>query len=129
MIYTSTTYHVKVSVRAIFQEGHSDPEKDEYIFAYRVSIENQGDTPIQLMRRHWFIVDSIGEYREVEGDGVVGEQPVLLPGDSHEYVSWCPLKSEIGKMHGHYLFVRLTDNSEFTVDIPEFTLSAHYMQN
>lgn len=129
MIYTATTYHVKVSVRSVFQETQSDPEKGEFIFAYRVSIENQGDMPIQLLKRHWFIVDSVGEFREIEGEGVVGEQPVLLPGDAHEYVSWCPLRSEFGRMNGHYVFMRLSDNTEFTVDIPEFTLGVDYMQN
>ena len=129
MIYTATTYHVRVSVRSVYQEQQSEPEKGEFIFAYRVNIENQGDTPIQLLRRYWHIVDSVGEFREIEGDGVVGEQPVLLPGDTHEYVSWCPLRSEFGRMSGHYVFLRLSDNTEFTVDIPEFTLGVDYLQN
>ena len=96
----------------------------EFVFAYRITIENKSDETIQLLRRQWFIFDSAGENTEVEGEGVVGKQPTLRPDEVHQYVSGCHLKSEIGKMQGTYEFVNKSDGSTFTVTIPEFTLMA-----
>jgi ApaG protein len=128
MIYSLTTYNVTVSVESKYHDINSEQSED-HIFVYRVNITNDGDEPVQLMRRHWFIFDSIGSHNEIEGDGVVGEQPLLLPGESHEYVSWSPLTSDLGKMSGNYTFMNVRDGSEFVVDIPEFLLMPKYLMN
>ena len=96
----------------------------EYVFAYRITIENKTDDTIQLLNRQWFIFDSIGENSEVTGEGVIGNQPTLEPEELHQYVSGCHLKSEIGKMHGIYEFLNKGDGSTFKVSIPEFKLIA-----
>jgi|GEM_PF-37206 len=128
MIYSLTTCNVTVSVESKYHDLNSE-QSDDHIFVYRVNISNQGDEPVQLLRRHWFIFDSLGTHSEVQGEGVVGEQPLLLPGESHEYVSWSPLKSDLGKMSGHYTFVNVRDGQEFVVDIPEFMLMPKYLMN
>ncbi len=84
---------------------------------------------MKLLRRHWHIYDANGVVREVEGEGVVGQQPVLEPGDSHQYVSGCNLKTGLGKMRGTYQMERLADGRNFTVEIPEFTLVVPYRLN
>jgi ApaG protein len=94
------------------------------VFTYRITIENQSDHTIQLMRRHWHIFDAGFSMREVEGEGVVGQQPVLEPGQVHQYVSGCNLKSGIGKMSGTYLMEKVVDGSKMQVNIPEFTMIA-----
>lgn len=99
------------------------------MFAYRVSIENQSEQTIKLLRRHWYVFDSNGSTREVEGEGVVGLQPVIEPGKTHQYVSGSHLKTEIGKMHGTYLMERVTDGKRFKVNIPEFPLIAPFKMN
>lgn len=128
MIYSLTTYNVTVSVESKYHDLNSEQSPD-HIFVYRVNITNEGDEPVQLLRRHWFIFDSFGTHSEVKGDGVVGEQPLLLPGESHEYVSWSPLKSDLGKMSGNYTFVNVKNGQEFVVDIPEFVLMPKYLMN
>ncbi len=112
-----------------FQPDYSNPAHSHYVFTYRVVIENNSDYTIQLVRRHWIIADSFGETREVEGEGVVGQQPILEPGESHEYVSGCNLKTGIGKMVGTYKMRRIVDNKEFLVNIPEFTMMVPWRQN
>ena len=99
---TQITEGVKISVDSVYQTEYSNPESDHYMFAYRISIENLGNDSVQLLRRHWYIFDSNGSKREIEGEGVVGLQPVILPGQTHEYVSGCNLKSEMGFMEGKY---------------------------
>lgn len=126
---TQTTCGIKISVDAIYQPEYSNPDNQHFMFAYRISIENQSDYTIQLLRRHWDIFDSIGEFRQVDGDGVVGEQPTLEPGAVHQYTSGCNLKSEFGYMEGYYEMVRQLDNSVFDVDIPRFNLIAGYRLN
>lgn len=118
------TNGIKVSVAPIYQEKHSRPKERYFVFAYQVTIENLSPRTVQLLRRHWYIVDSSGPAREVEGEGVIGQQPVLQPGQSHEYVSWCPLQTEIGKMFGTFLMTDVEDQSEFLVRIPEFRMIA-----
>lgn len=118
------TQGIKVTVETEYQPAYSNPAQFHYVFTYRISIENKSEFTIQLMRRHWFICDAAFESREVEGDGVVGQQPVLEPGQSHQYVSGCNLKSGIGKMTGTYLMERIMDGSQFLVAIPEFTMIA-----
>jgi ApaG protein len=118
------TQGVKVSVETEYQPSYSSPSQYHYVFTYRITIENQSDFTIQLMRRQWFIHDAGFQPREVEGEGVVGQQPVLEPGQSHQYVSGCNLKSGIGKMVGTYLMERIVDGTAFRVSIPEFIMVA-----
>lgn len=129
MIYTAITYGVKVSVEARYEMHLSDPDRLNNIFSYHVLIENVGSAQVKLIRRHWHIVDCLHADREVEGDGVIGEQPVIQPTEFHEYESWCSLHSEVGKMWGTYLFVNSETGREFLVDIPEFYLVAPYKLN
>ena len=124
-----TTQGVKVSVEAYFQQEYSDSDKREFFFAYRITIENFSEHAIRLLRRHWHIFDSIGTYREVEGEGVVGKQPLLEPNQSHQYVSGCNIKSEIGRMCGNYLMERVADGKTFSVNIPEFQMFVPYILN
>jgi ApaG protein len=118
------TKGVKVSVETEYQPSYSSPSQYHYVFTYRITIENQSEFTIQLMRRHWTIHDAGFSQREVEGDGVVGQQPVLEPGQSHQYVSGCNLKSGIGKMVGTYDMERIVDGTNFLVKIPEFMMVA-----
>jgi len=117
---TSTTYGIKVSVESFYDEDHSNA--GEHVFAYRITIENRSEHTIQLLRRHWYIYDGIGTWREVEGEGVVGETPVIKPGHIHQYVSGCHLIAGIGKMYGSYQMMRTLDGMYFDVEIPEFQL-------
>jgi ApaG protein len=121
---TAITRGVKVSVETFYQPDYSSPGVQEYAFAYRITISNESAQTVQLLRRHWFIVDANGETREVEGEGVVGVQPILLPGTSHQYISGCSLRTEIGKMYGTYLMQRVNDGKMFYVVIPTFLLCA-----
>jgi ApaG protein len=93
---------VKISVETFYQPDYSNPETNEYMFAYRITIENNNTFPIQLLRRHWYIFDSDCNHREVEGEGVIGIQPQIVPGEKYQYVSGCNLRTEMGKMHGTY---------------------------
>lgn len=126
---TAITNGIKISVQTMYQDLDSSPETEHFMFAYRIVIENLSDYTIQLKRRQWFIFDSSGLQREVEGEGVVGEQPVINPGDEHAYVSACHLTTDIGSMKGNYLMTRLADQTDFTVDIPEFELIVPYRLN
>ena len=120
---------VKVSIETLYQQEYSNPANEHFMFAYKVTIENMTDYAVQLLRRHWSIFDSNGTHREVEGEGVVGLQPVIEPGNQHEYVSGCNLKTEMGTMKGEYQMLRLLDNHTFDVQIPEFQLVAPYKLN
>ena len=123
------TKGVKISVEVGYQHQHSEQSVDYNVFAYRITIENQNPFTVQLMRRHWYIVDGDGTKREVEGAGVVGECPILAPKASHQYVSGCHLTSAIGKMYGTYL-MRVIDTEEtFYVDIPEFIMIVPFILN
>lgn len=126
---TLITHDIRVSVETFYKPEYSHPIEGKYIFAYRVLIENIGSETVQLLRRHWIISDSTGVVREVEGEGVIGQKPVLNPGESHQYVSWSSLSTELGTMHGTYLMRKMTDQSEFKVDIPRFSLLAPYKLN
>jgi ApaG protein len=125
----TVTNGIKVSVETFYQEDYSRPAESKYIFAYRITIKNESDFTVQLLRRHWYITESNGTIREVEGEGVIGEQPTLSSGQSYQYVSWSHLATEIGKMHGTYLFVRELDGSKFNAIIPEFHLMAPFKMN
>jgi ApaG protein len=126
---TTTTQGVKVTVTTNYLPDYSSPAQQHFVFAYKINIENNSEFTVKLLRRHWFIHDSNGVVREVEGEGVVGQQPVLEPGESHEYVSGCNLKTGIGKMRGTYLMERLVDGRQFQVVIPEFVLIVPYKLN
>jgi len=126
---TKITEGVKISVETFYQEEYSQPLNNEFMFAYRITIENVGEHTIKLLRRHWHIFDSCGITREVEGEGVVGLQPVIEPNKSHQYVSGSHLKTEIGKMYGTYLMERQIDSKKFKVNIPEFQLIAPFKLN
>jgi ApaG protein len=121
---TEITKGIKVTVETEYQPSYSSPSQYHYVFTYRITIENGGDFTIQLKRRKWNIHDAGFMPREVEGDGVVGQQPVLEPGETHSYVSGCNLKSGIGKMVGTYQMERIVDGTTFAVNIPEFCMVA-----
>lgn len=123
------TEGVKVSVETTYQPEYSNPANEHFMFAYKIQIENLSDYSIQLLRRHWLIFDSNGTKREVEGEGVVGVQPVIEPGQLHEYVSGCNLKTDMGTMQGTYQVKRLVDDELFDVQIPEFNLIAPFKLN
>jgi len=125
-MYKAITHDVKVSVDTFYQESASYPDSNHFVFAYRITIENNNDYTIKLLRRHWNIIDSNGAKREVEGEGVIGQQPVLEPGQKHEYVSGCDLQTEMGKMYGTYLMEKTGDGSTFEVEIPEFQMTVPY---
>jgi ApaG protein len=118
------TKGVKITVLTRFQSAYSRPEMNHFLFTYRILIENRSEYSVQLLRRHWYIFDSNGEHREVEGDGVVGQQPVLMPNEIYEYESACNLTTDIGKMSGVYEMIRIIDKEKFMVEIPEFKLIA-----
>ena len=120
---TAITAGVRVDVRSTYLLEQSWPEHGRYAFAYQVTITNEGNKTVQLLSRHWVITDALGETQEVRGAGVVGEQPVLRPGQSHEYASGAVLRTPWGTMHGEYCMVGEND-SEFDADIPCFMLAA-----
>ncbi|MBL7927482.1 MAG: Co2+/Mg2+ efflux protein ApaG [Bacteroidia bacterium] len=119
---TKITGGVKVSVETYYQPQFSDPRLNYYVFAYHITIENNSEHTVQLKRRHWIIIDADGQHREVEGEGVVGEQPILMAGQVFKYVSGCNLSCDIGKMYGSYEMQKLSDNKKFKVRIPEFLM-------
>ena len=121
--YYRLTEDIRVTVRPTYLRDQSDPAAQHYVFSYDVRIENVGDQAAQLLSRRWLIHDEIGEDTEVIGDGVVGEQPLVVPGQVHEYQSFCVLKSGEGFMEGHYHLVR-ADGTMFDAMIPRFILSA-----
>ena len=121
--YIATTEGVKISVRPVYLDGQSDALSHKFVFAYFINITNERNETVQLLRRHWHIVHSNGRTEEVEGEGVIGQQPVIAPGKIHEYNSFCILETMEGHMEGTYLMKR--PNGElFRVTIPRFTLRA-----
>lgn len=126
---TAITHDIRVSVETMYQPMYSKPLAKEYVHAYRITIENLSDQTVQLLSRHWHIWDSSGITREVQGDGVVGEQPILNPGEVHQYVSGCPIKTDIGKMYGEYTMKRLSDGDLFQVIVPVFYLIPPFKYN
>lgn len=113
---------VKVSVETFYQPDYSNPLQSEFMFAYRINIENYNSFPVKLHRRHWRIFDSNGTYRDVEGEGVVGVQPILKPGENYQYVSGCNLRTEMGRMEGTYEMENLHNKQVFRVRIPAFEM-------
>jgi ApaG protein len=119
---TQVTQGIKITVDTQYMEDQSNPEAGDFLFSYRIFIENRSESTVQLLSRHWFIFDSNGEHSEVEGEGVVGQQPILLPGDVYEYQSACNLQSDMGSMLGTYTMQRQVDGLQFQVQIPRFEL-------
>ncbi len=113
---------VTISVETFYQPEHSNAQIHEYMFAYRITIENKNAFPVKLLSRHWHIFDSDGITREVEGEGVVGVQPEINSGEQYQYISGCNLKTEIGKMYGTYLMENTYNKKRFTVNIPVFDM-------
>jgi ApaG protein len=122
-MYSQTTKDVTVSVRPSYLEQESSPDKNLYVWAYTVKIENKGVATVQLRTRHWKITDAYGRVQEVHGPGVVGEQPVLKPGESFEYTSGTPLATPSGIMTGSYS-MQGEDGNLFDVAIPAFSLDS-----
>ena len=120
-MFKATTHGITVNVLPVFIDERSDPESSQYFWAYRVSIENQSGGTIQLLSRYWHITDGIGRIEEVQGDGVVGEQPIITEGDTYTYTSGCPLQTSSGIMVGKYTMVDSSGRT-FEIDIPAFPL-------
>lgn len=116
------TEDIRVEARAQFIPDESSPEESRYFFAYQIKITNESDHTVQLLSRHWLIINSEGQERTVNGNGVVGKQPILMPGESFNYVSGCPLDTEWGTMEGRYDFQN-DDGERFQVDIDRFYLT------
>jgi len=118
---TAVTEGVRVTVESFYLPDRSDPDASSWAFAYRVTIGNDGTEPVQLRRRHWIITDGNGEVREVEGPGVVGEEPVIPPGTAHQYTSGAVLPTPVGTMEGTYEMHR-PNGARFRAAIPLFAL-------
>lgn len=120
---------ISVTVISKYEDSPSKPDQSIYVFSYKVRIQNQNDFDVQLISRYWRISDSLGGIKEVKGDGVIGNQPIIPSGDFHEYESWCPLQTQIGSMEGYYIMERKIDKSRFKAYIPKFILSELAIQN
>jgi len=118
----TTTNGIRVQVASEFLPDRSSPRDDQYVFAYHITISNVGEEVAQLISRHWIITNADGETEEVQGPGVVGEQPVLTPGGRFEYTSFCPLKTNVGTMHGTYT-MSTPGGQVFQARIAPFTLA------
>ena len=118
----TTTRGIRVEVESMYVEERSEPREHYYFFAYRVRISNVGAETAQLVSREWIITDSDGNVERVEGPGVVGEQPLLAPGEAFEYTSFCPLRTSVGSMQGAY-FMRTAEGETFRAEIEPFTLA------
>lgn len=122
-MYSRTTRDITIEVNPVYLEDQSSPGDNHYVWAYRVRIENHSDHTVQLLRRHWKITDAMGRIQEVQGSGVVGEQPVLHPGETYEYTSGTPLPTPSGIMVGRYQMEK-EDGERFEVDVPPFSLDS-----
>ena len=127
-ISEAVTEQIKVEVLSRYAPENSKPFEDEWIFQYTVRITNQGAGSVQLLSRHWIITDALDNVKEVKGPGVVGEQPVIDPGESYKYSSWCPLSTPTGSMRGTYQMIR-ADGTPFDIEIAPFGLKAKYVVN
>lgn len=120
-MYRTQTDGIEITVEPHYLDEQSEPEAHRYVWAYTIVIVNESDSTVELETRFWRITNALGQVEEVEGPGVVGEHPVLAPGDSYQYTSGCPLNTPSGTMVGHYV-MRRDDGSRFTVAIPAFSL-------
>jgi ApaG protein len=126
---TFTTDGITVIVRSQYMAGHSSPAENRFLFSYFITIENSSKDTVQLMARRWTIKDAKLIIREVFGDGVIGQQPVIPPGSSYSYSSYCDISSDMGKMLGTYTMMHCGDGTYFEVTIPEFKLIAPFRLN
>lgn len=124
----TTTRGIRVQVESFYDEDRSAPQENYYFFAYRVTISNGGGEPAQLVSRDWIITDATGYQQQVQGPGVVGEQPLLAPGESFEYTSFCPLSTPVGSMHGSYRMM-LASGESFDAVIAPFSLAVPHSVN
>lgn len=122
--YTAITRGVRVTVRAFYLEDQSEPDQGQYVWAYKVEIANEGAVAVQLLKRTWLITDGQGRTMRVHGDGVVGEQPVLEPGESFDYTSGTPLPTPSGFMRGTYHMIVPGTGEEFDAEVPAFSLDS-----
>lgn len=125
---TTITEGVRVDVSTAWIREQSNPSLDHYVFAYKVKITNDSPEQLQLLRRKWVITDGVGEKRVVQGEGVIGRKPVLVPGQEHGYISGCDFTTPIGKMSGFYYMLR-SDGSMLKVRIPEFVMAVPFYLN
>lgn len=116
------TNGIEIAVNTKYYPAQSDPKSGHYFFIYEIQISNKSEFTVQLLKRHWDIVDALGRKRMVDGEGVVGETPVIEPGDTYTYNSGCDFETEIGKMSGYYIMKREFDGILFNVLIPEFCM-------
>jgi ApaG protein len=123
MLFHRVTEGIRVTVTPSYLSARSDPRGGRFVFVYRIRIENVGDGTATLRWRHWYIHDPVGGDSEVQGEGVVGEEPTLAPGEVHEYESFCVLQGPEGHMEGYYVMER-PDGSSFRAAIPRFVLAA-----
>ena len=128
LMYTKTTNSINITVNPIYLEDQSEPDEHLFVWAYQVTINNLGKESVQLKNRFWKIIDSNGSKQEVKGEGVVGEQPVLKPGEKFEYTSGTPLSTPSGFMEGHYE-METTNGDKFDVSIPLFSLDSPFISN
>jgi ApaG protein len=119
--YIAITRGIAVSVEPTYLEANSSPDNSQYFWAYRVTIENQGRETVQLLNRHWMITNARGEFTEIKGPGVIGEQPLIKPGDSYTYTSGAPLNTPSGMMGGSYQ-MESDSGEQFDIEIPTFSL-------
>jgi ApaG protein len=122
-MYEAITREIRVTVKPYYLEDQSEPDRSHFVWAYQVRIENRGPETVQLLNRHWKIVDSLGRVQEVRGAGVIGEQPVLKPGETFEYTSGTPLPTPSGIMGGTYE-MEGTGGERFSITIPTFSLDS-----
>ena len=127
-MYSKKTRKINITVNPYFLDDQSEPEDQHFVWAYRVTIDNQGKEKVQLVNRHWKIIDANGILQEVKGKGVVGEQPVLNPGEKFEYTSGTPLSTPSGFMGGHYE-METKAGKKFEAIIPQFSLDSPFIKN
>ncbi len=117
------TQEIRVSAESMYQRAYSVPAKRQFVYAYRIRIGNESNIPVKLLSRTWEVIDGTGNRRVVEGEGVVGQQPVIQPGQSHEYTSWVQFETPIGAMCGNYIMQRMdrfNSGALFEVEVPKF---------
>jgi ApaG protein len=124
-MYQQATQNIVITVTPEFLDHQSEPDQSRFVWAYTIRVENNGSQTVQLLTRHWIITDGLGHRQDVKGDGVVGEQPTLKPGDSFEYRSGCPLATPSGMMSGSYGMISAA-GTKFEVSIPAFSLDSPY---
>ena len=127
-MYSKKTRKINITVNPYFLDDQSEPDEQHFVWAYQVTIDNQGNEKVQLKNRYWKIIDSNGSEQEVKGEGVVGEQPILNPGEKFEYTSGTPLATPSGFMGGHYE-METKAGKKFEAIIPQFSLDSPFIKN